>query len=457
MLSIDELKKHFAKEREKILGDYFAFLRFKSISADPACAGEVRGCAEWLAERFRKMGLLVEKWEGGAPVLLATTPFDPKKKTLLIYHHYDVQPVDPLHLWDSPPFEPTLREGTIFARGASDNKGQCTYTLFAIQTLLEKYPDFPVNLKLLIEGEEECGSSSLSTLLQKKKQKLQADHILIVDAHIEKKNRPAISLGARGIVTMTMTLKGSKFDLHSGNCGGIVYNPLRALSEMVAKTHDTTGRVTIPHFYDQVTPLSSEEKKLYNFSFDHEDFIKNFEARATGGEEGYSPLEAAWIRPTLEINGMRGGYSGPGFKTVIPAQAEAKISARLVPDQDPDTIARNIKSYFESEAPPGIHCEIVVHSGKGKGFRTSAQSTLAQSFSRSYSEVFGSPCEQILLGGSIPISAALQEVAGGDILLIGVALPEDQIHSPNEHFSLDRLELGFLTVTRGIELLAEEV
>lgn len=454
---MEQLKKYFAEKKEKFLEDFFTFLRFPSISADPAYREALCACALWLENQIKGLKLQVERWEnakeaGSPPVLFAQTAHDPKKKTLLIYNHYDVQPVDPLAEWRTEAFEPTLIDNKVIARGASDNKGQCFYTFLALQNLLERKA-LPVNIKWLIEGEEESGSRSLFSLLEQKKEQLLADHILIVDAGIEKKNRPAISLGARGIVTMTMTLIGSNRDLHSGSFGGIVYNPLRALVRMLASAHDNNLKVMVPGFYDAVIALSAEEKKLYNFHFDEENYRKNFAIVPTGMEKGFTPLEACMVQPTLEFNGISGGYSGQGFKTVIPAKAEVKISARLVPDQDPLTIAANIKKFFENITPPGIKCNITIHEGRARGFRTRADSQLAHAFSESYESVFGHSCDKILVGGSIPISADLQKVAGGDLLLVGVSLPEDLIHAPNEQFGLDQMELGFLTMVRGIELL----
>jgi acetylornithine deacetylase/succinyl-diaminopimelate desuccinylase-like protein len=326
--------------------------------------------------------------------------------------------------------------------------------LRALKTLIEKKA-LKVNIKYLIEGEEESGSTGLHGILQEKKEALKADYILIVDSGSEKKGVPAITLGARGLVTFTVHLKGSNFDLHSGTHGGIVYNPNHALVEMLASLHDAQGKVTIPHFYDKVLPLGAEEKKELALELDEENLASHFGAKPTGGEKAFSPLESAWLRPTLEINGLNGGYSGAGFKTVIPSKALAKLSCRLVPNQDPEEICRHLKAFLLSKAPPGITVEVEVMEGKGKAFRANPRSKLASTMSQAYSEVFDKPCTKIMIGGSIPIAVDLAQTSGGEMLLIGVALSEDQIHAPNEHFSLDRLEQGYLSICRGIQLLGQ--
>lgn len=456
MLAIDELKKIFAKEKEEILHDYFTFLSFKSLSADPSFRNELHACALWVENYLKKCRFSVQRWEKkeGAPVIFAQNhDFDPQKETLLLYCHYDVQPPDPLDLWTTPPFQPTLRNNKVYARGASDNKGQCFYTMRALKTLLEKKGTLGVNIKFLIEGEEESGSFTLSSLLKEKKSELQADHILIIDSGIHAIDQPAITLGARGLVTMTITLKETNCDLHSGSYGGAVYNPNRALVELLSSTHDKNNKVTIDHFYEDIQTVTPEEKKHYNLTFDTHHFMHTFGARVSGMEKGIDAGEAIALRPTLEINGISGGYSGAGFKTVIPAQAVAKVSCRLVPNQHPDKVGNLVKEYFISQVPKDFSIDVEIHPGKGEGLRTSPNSKIAQVMRQAYSDVFNKECAQILLGGSIPISAELQKVANADLILMGVALPEDRIHSPDESFSLDCLELGFLTLCRGLELL----
>lgn len=450
-----DYKTIYEEKKEEFLKDYFTFLKFPSISTDPQYKNDVNNCCDWVIDYLKKIGLKVEKWKTkGHPTIFATHFEDEKYETLLLYCHYDVQPVDPLDLWKSPPFEPIIREGQVFARGAVDNKGQCFYTLAALKVLLEKKKKLNLNLKLVFEGEEESGSVGLHGILQEKKNELKADHILIVDSGIEAKDEPAITLGARGLVTFTVVLQGSNFDLHSGTHGGIVYNTNRAMVELLASLHDENGKVTVEHFYDDVKPFSDKEKQELNLSFDEEHLKTHFGALAIGGEKGYTPLESAWLRPTLEINGIAGGYYGPGFKTVIPALATAKISCRLVPHQKPEKMGELVKKHLLKHVPNGMQITVDVMEGKGEAFRANPQSKIAAVMAEAYSDVFQKPCGKIMIGGSIPIAAELAKVSGGEMLLVGLCLHDDLIHAPNEHFGLDRFEQGFLSICRGIELLS---
>jgi acetylornithine deacetylase/succinyl-diaminopimelate desuccinylase-like protein len=317
---------------------------------------------------------------------------------------------------------------------------------------LEKLEKLSINLKFIIEGEEESGSHSLARLLPYKKEALKADHILIIDAGIEEPGQPAISLGARGLTCMTVHLTGSGFDLHSGAHGGIVYNPNQALIELLSPLHDATRSISIPGFYDDIIVVSESEKSQYHLDFDEKKFEHHFKAKAIGMEKGVQPLESAWMRPTLEINGLSGGYSGPGFKTVIPSKAMAKISCRLVPNQDPYKIAQIVKNYLISHIKPGIEIEVEIHPGNGKPLRTNPQSKIVRLMEKAFEEVFQKKCHRILLGGSIPIAADLAETAGGEMLLVGVGLPTDQIHAPDEHFDWERFEQGFLFMATALQL-----
>lgn len=456
-LSLSDLKQKFLNDKPQILQDFFTFLRFESIATDPNYKPQVVACKTWLAENLSRLGLHVETWEtSNAPTLFATdTRAGEGKPTLLLYNHYDVQPVDPLSLWTSPPFDPQIRNGEIYARGAVDNKGQCFYTLYALKTLIEHYGHLPVNLKYIIEGEEESGSSGLFKLIYQNKEKLKADHLLIIDSGFEKKDQPAITLGARGIMSFTLTLTGSKFDLHSGTHGGIAYNPNRALVELLASLRDEKGRVNIPHFYDDVIEVSESERGEIDFEFSESEYNEMFQMKPIGMEKGRNPLEAAWLRPTIEINGISGGYAGTGFKTVIPAKASAKLSCRLVPNQDPQKIGNLICNALKNRVPQGISVEVDTHPGGGPGFRTNPHSKIAKIMSQAYMDVFQKPCKKILLGGSIPISADLMKISGAEMILVGLGLPDDQIHAPNEHFGIDRLEKGFLSIAHMIELLAK--
>jgi acetylornithine deacetylase/succinyl-diaminopimelate desuccinylase-like protein len=457
-VNLQNLKKYYKEHEQEMLRDYFTFLSFPSISSEPSFAPQVRDCANWLTNYLKEIGFDVEEWPtSGHPTLFAThLKAGPDQPTLLIYNHYDVQPTDPLSEWKSEPFKPTIRDGQVFARGAQDNKGQCFYTLQALKSILEREGKLPINIKLIIEGEEECGSSGIAGILKEKSSQLQADYLAIVDLGIPAPNKPAITLGVRGMVTMDVEVQGSKTDLHSGCQGGIVYNPLHGLVEILAALRDKSGKVSIPGFYDAVIPLNEKEKKQISWDFDEHGYEKMFGAKAIGGEKSFSPLERVWTRPTMEINGLSGGYSGTGFKTVIPAKAHAKISCRLVPDQDPQKIGKLVADFLEKQAPEGLNVKVHVHPGGGVAVRANPLSPVVQAFSQAYTEVYQAPCEFILEGASIPIIAKLAEASNGEVILVGLGLPDDQIHAPNEHFGLDRLQKGFLIMTRAIELLRKE-
>lgn len=457
-MPIDQLKQLWKETQKEALQDYFTFLRFESVSTDPKYKPQIKACADWLVDYIKKMGFKVEVWDTpNHPILFASwLEAGPDKPTLLIYNHYDVQPVDPAAEWDSPPFEPTQRNGEIYARGAQDNKGQCLYVLQALKTLLKQNKKLPVNVKLCIEGEEECGSESLSNILKDKKrqEQLKADYLAVVDMGLPDKDTPAVTLGVRGIVTMELRVQGSNSDLHSGSHGGIVANPLHVLADMLSKLHDSHGRVTVPGFYTDVAEMDHSQKSKISFDFDMNKYQSQFGAETAGGEKQYPPLERAWTRPTLEINGISGGYGGPGFKTVIPAKALAKISCRLVPNQDPHRIGEITAAYIKSLAPSSVKVEVEIYHGGGKAVRANPASNVVKAFSKAYEELFQKPCKNIFSGGSIPVITALAEASQSEVVLLGFGLPDDKIHAPNEHFGTDRLEKGFIVMARTLELLA---
>ncbi len=449
------LDEMFEKHRAEILDNYFQFLRFESISSEQQYSTQVESCAMWLSSYLKSSGFEVEYWKtSGHPTIFAHwLHAGADRPTVLIYNHYDVQPVDPVELWESPPFDPTLRDNQIFARGAQDNKGQCFYVLSALKYLLKEYGSLPVNIKLCIEGEEECGSAGLAGLLKEKQQELKAEYLFIVDVGLREPNLPAVTLGLRGIVTMTALFVGSNTDLHSGSHGGVACNPNHALVEVLAKLHDSEGQVLVPGFYDKVAALDKRAIAKINTSFDPSSYEQLFGAKPFGGEKKYSPLESAWLRPTLEINGVGGGYTGDGFKTVIPAHAVAKLSSRLVPHQEPAEIAELIAVYIKQITPRGIHVEVSINSGGGKGVRTDPDSRVVKAVAQAYSEVFEKPCDFILEGASIPIVPELSTAAGAEVVLMGYGLSTDKIHAPNEHFGLDRFQKGFVTIGRALQIL----
>ena len=454
----DSLQALFKNNEEKMTEDFLEFLRFQSISADSEFNPQTLACADWVENYLKESKLDVERFEtSGFPIFLASwLKAGPDKPTILIYNHYDVQPVDPINLWESKPFEPEIRDGQVYARGATDNKGPCLYVMAAIRALLEAEGELPVNVKLIIEGEEESGSESFEPVLTEHKEKLSADYVLIVDVGVHSLDRPSVTVGTRGLVATEVTFKGSAVDLHSGSFGGLAYNPLHALIEVISKMRSPEGEILIPGFYENVERLSPEEKSEIDFSFDANMLKEKMGLECEGGEKAFSPLESAWLRPTLEINGIAGGYAGEGFKTVIPAEATAKISCRLSPGQDVNRIAKLIGEFITENTPAGIESEFKMFPGGGVAVRTSPNSDLVRTCQQAISEITELPCSIILDGASIPVAPALTETAGGEISFIGYMLPDDYLHAPNEHFGLDRMRLGFLTICRLLGLLGKE-
>lgn len=455
-VSLEQYREWYHHHQKRILEDYFTLLRFPSISTDPAYKKDVQACADWLKAFLEKMGLKVELWPTKVhPVLFASfMEAGPDKPTVLIYNHYDVQPVDPLDLWKNPPFEPIVRDGKVYARGASDNKGQLFFVVTALQAYFELAKSRQLNLKLFIEGEEEFGSIGSREVLETKKKQLKADYCLILDAGLPKPGVPAVTLGLRGITTMNITIRNSAVDLHSGLFGGIALNPLQVLSSALSRLWEH-GKVAVPHFYDDVVEMPSHEWKAIELPFDEEEQTRLFGIRAFGGEAGRSLMETNWTRPTVEINGISGGYTGSGFKTVIPAQAHAKISCRLVPNQSPDSIGHLVADYLKSLLPKGFEASIEIHPG-GLAVRTSSQGHLAQTAKKAYEEVFAKPCQFIFCGASIPIVADLAKTTQASVALIGTATSEDEVHAPNEHFSLEQFEQGFLLIGRTLCMIAQK-
>ena len=447
---VQNLNAHFDNHKTEILDQFFDYLKIKSISTDPEYKSEVLKCSLWVEQRLKEIGFTVEAFNepGGHPCIFGERIVSNNAPTVLFYGHYDVQPVDPIELWASDPFSPEIRNGEIYARGAEDNKGQSFYVLQALKTLkeLNQLPK-NLNIKVLIEGEEETGSKSFPKIISKHKERLAADYLYVVDTGMHSMEQPAVTLGCRGIITMTLTLTGSNSDLHSGEHGGITFNPLHALVNMLARARcPETGKILVPKFYDRVITLDLNERKELSIELP-EGFYENiFASKTNGGEKEFSALESAWIRPTLEINGIAGGYAGKGFKTVIPATATAKVSCRLVPDQDPDEIADLVMAFFKSNCPEGIKLEISDISTAGKPFRNPSNTKLGIITREVIEEVTGKKCVNILAGGSIPITANLAKTLNADTLLIGFGLPEDQIHAPNEHFGVDRIKLGHATI-----------
>ena len=428
------------------LQDLFSFLRFASISTDSRHAKDVRDCASWLQQKLLSMGLSAEMHETARhPVVVARNEHRADRKTVLIYGHYDVQPVDPLELWQSNPFEPEIREGKIWARGATDNKGQMLAHVLGVEKTLREQAFLPVNLIFLFEGEEEIGSPHLAPFLEQHREKLHCDVIAVSDTGMVAAGVPTMGYGLRGIACAEVTLRGPKSDLHSGIFGGAVANPITALARLVASLHDDKGRIQISGFYDDVRALEAWESEMWRQipGVAEADYLRSTGSPAVFGEEGYSSAERIWARPTAELNGIGGGYQGEGSKTVLPAKAFAKFSFRLVPDQDPQDILEKVSRHFREHCPPGVLCEIEI-GHDGKPYLADPHSADGKAAQRALQKAFGREAVLIREGGSIPIIQSFREILGADTLLLGLALPDCRIHAPNENFPVENFETGIL-------------
>jgi acetylornithine deacetylase/succinyl-diaminopimelate desuccinylase-like protein len=448
--------EYFDVNRSFIEKSYFELLRFKTISSDPQALPQQEACASWLAKNLQASGCTVEVWrDKGAPIVYGSIrSSNPNAPTVLLYNHYDVQPVDPLCEWTSDPFEPRVEGDTVYARGAQDNKGQCMHSLLALKALSDAHT-LPCHMKFIIEGEEENGSTSLIHLINTKKKELSADYTMILDVGMNTPDTPAINLGTRGLAALTLTIKGANQDLHSGVVGGLAYNPLHAMVSLLAALRHPDGSIAVPGFYDEVRMPTEQELAALSQTFDEKGWEQEFGQPPTGGEKKYSPLTRNWLRPTLEINGIHGGYGGPGSKTVIPKEAVAKITCRLVPDQDPMTIANRVKDFLLSIVPKGVTAEILIHEGMGKATRSQCTARGVKALEKALHRVWNKQPEFILDGASIPIIPLLQEASGGEIIAWGVGLPTDHIHAPNERFDFNRMKRGFASLCLTLDLLSE--
>ena len=452
--SLLPFSNYFELKKESLKKEFAQFLAFQTISAHKESLSACKQCALWLQKKLSDMGFTTSLWgDAFPPIVFGQWEGDPTLPTLLIYNHYDVQPVDPLEKWNSDPFIATMEGDKIIARGAEDNKGQAFYILTALSYFYETYKKFPCSIKIIIEGEEESGSTHLGKIIQEHQEELRADYLMIVDLGMRHPNHPAITLGTRGLVGLTVEVTGTNEDLHSGCHGGIAYNPIHALVEMLSKIRDTSGRVTVDGFYDDIHPSSDLLKESLSWTFDYAEYETFFGQPPTGGERALHPLERLWLQPTVEINGIHSGYGGPGSKTVIPSQAVAKISCRLVPGQDPQRIGKCLKLFFESNTPKGVHSKITVHKGSGRAVRTDPSSKCIRLLSKAMEEVFSRKPEYIFEGGSIPIAPEIAEAAGAKVVMWGLGLATDKIHAPNEEFDWKRIQQGFLITCRLLELL----
>ncbi len=426
------------------LRELFTFLSFPSVSTDSKHRQDVRDCAEWIVRKLSALQLATELHETpGHPIVIARNEHRADRKTVLIYGHYDVQPADPLELWQSPPFSPEIRDGRIWARGATDNKGQMLAHILGVSKTLEAKGELPVNLIFLFEGEEEIGSPNLAPFLKKHRADLKCDIIAISDTGMVAPNTGTLGYGLRGITCAEVKIIGPVRDLHSGIFGGAIANPATAIARLVASLHDSEGKVAIEGFYDEVRPLETWEREMWAKvpGLSDQDYLKVTGSPASFGEPGYSSAERVFARPTAEVNGIGGGYQGEGSKTVIPSEAFVKFSFRLVPDQDPQIILKRLRAHLEKYCPPGV--KLVVEDGHdGKPYACDPHSEFGKAAQRALKRTF--PGEPMLIreGGSIPIVQAFREILGVDTLLLGLALSDAQIHSPNENFPIENFEAG---------------
>jgi len=453
----NQVKEYLEGGKQRFLDELLELLRIPSISADSKYKADVARAAEYVKERLIEAGVdNVEVCQTpGHPIVLGQKMISENAPTVLVYGHYDVQPPDPLELWTSPPFEPVIKDEKIYARGACDDKGQFYMHIKAFEALY-KTGNLKCNVKFMIEGEEEVGSKHLSTFVKDNKSKLENDVILISDTSIISNSSPSITVGLRGLSYMEVELTGPNRDLHSGVYGGAVANPINTLCKMIDSLRDNDNRITIPGFYDDVVELSKEEREaMARRPFDLDEYKHDLGIDDVEGEKGYSTIERVGIRPTLDVNGIWGGYTGEGAKTVLPSKAHAKISMRLVPNQNSDKITELFERHIKSITPPTMKIKVTAHHG-GEPSVTPTDSAAYRAASKAFEEAWGKTPIPSREGGSIPIVALFKEVLGSDTVLLGFGLDSDAIHSPNEHYGLFNFYKGIETITLFYKNLAKE-
>ena len=440
------------------LDDLFSFIRFPSVSTEPRHAGDVAKCADWLVRKLTAIGLNAELHPtGGHPIVTARNEHMPGRRTVMIYGHYDVQPVEPLAEWTSPPFEPVVRDGILYARGSTDNKGQILAHILGVGETLREKGELPVNLIFLIEGEEEVGSKHLAEFLTAHRDALRCDVIAISDTGMIARGTPTFTYGLRGIAAMEVRVHGPTIDLHSGIYGGTVANPATALARLVATLHDEHGRVAVAGFYDEVAPLQQWERDAWaRLPFGERELLAVTGAAEPFGEEGFTSLERAWARPTAEVNGIGGGFQGTGSKTVIPREAFVKLTFRLVPNQRPVDIFAKVRAHLLAHCPPGVRLEID-DGHSGDPYLTDPHSAYGKAAQRALAASFpGRDLALIREGGSIPIVTTFRKILGAETLLLGLALPDCRAHAPDENFPVENFGAGIRLNKSLLEELARD-
>jgi len=451
MAAMDKVLSFIDDQRARFVAELSTWVKIPAISADPAHKADMIKNAEHLAAELRRLKAdRVEIWptgkpgKEGHPAVFASFMHAPGKPTLLVYGHHDVQPVDPLNEWVSPPFEPAIRDGRMWGRGVVDDKGQVWIHVKAIESFLASSPDgkLPINLKLIVEGEEEIGSDNLDALMRDKAKDLEADYVCVSDTAMFGRGIPSLCVGLRGLAILEVHVDGPKQDLHSGSFGGGVANPVNVLARMIASLHDADGKILVPGFYDKVIELTEvERKEIASLPFDEKEWLASTGSPAVSGEKGFSTLERVWARPTLDCNGIAGGFQGEGSKTIIPARAMAKITCRLVPDQDPEEITRLVAAHLEKVAPAGVRVKCELSHG-GHPYLAPTNHPVFEVAKRAFAKAFGRPTVFIREGGSIPFVRTIADATGKPCLLMGFGQPDENAHAPNEWIDLENFHLG---------------
>ncbi len=441
---MDEVLKYIDGSRRKFVDELIDWCKIPSISSDPKHDDDVKRNAEHLAADFRRLGAAnVQVWPTkGHPSVFGEWMHAPGKPTLLVYGHHDVQPVDPLNEWISPPFEPDMREGRLWGRGTVDDKGQVYIHVKAIEAFVKTVGKLPINLKFIVEGEEEVGSMNLDAVLRDHAKELAADFVCVSDTAMFGRGIPSLCVGLRGLMYLELFVDGPAMDLHSGSFGGGVMNPVNVIAKMIAKLHDDDGRILVPGFYDEVVKMTDvERKEIASLPFDEKEWLRSTGCPTTFGEKGYSTLERVWARPTLDCCGITGGFTGEGAKTIIPARASAKISCRLVPHQEPEVIEKKVGDYLKSIAPPGVRVRVEYLHG-GRPYLAPTDHPVYEVAKRAFSKAFGKPTIFMREGGSIPFVRTIADAMGKPCLLMGFGQPDENAHAPNEWLDLENYHLG---------------
>jgi acetylornithine deacetylase/succinyl-diaminopimelate desuccinylase-like protein len=456
MTDLAAVLSHLEGGHDRILGELVEFAAIPSVSTDPAHAADVSAAADWVAAKLKSAGPFTVKTMAtpGASIVYAEWLDAPGAPTALIYGHYDVQPEDPVEKWHSPPFSPTLRDGRLYARGVSDDKGPMLIPIKVAEAFFAVQGRLPINVKFMIEGEEEIGSRHLEAFVAEHRDLLAADVVISADGAMWRIDEPSLTVANRGLAGLALTLRGAAKDLHSGRHGGSVANPLHAMARLIASLHDASGRVAVSGFYDRVCELSPAERAdIAAMPFDEAVYLAQVGANAPVGEPGYTTLERQWTRPTLEVNGMWGGYQGPGQKTVVPSEAHAKITCRLVPDQEPDEIVALVSRHLESNVPAGTRLTIAPADHGARPAHINRDNVVLKAAESALKATYGVAPLIVRMGGTVPVAEIFQRVMGLDTVYFSFSTGDEDFHSPNEFFRLHRLHEGLAAWTRLWDLL----